>query len=369
MTQEHASINGALLRLRREARGWVQSDVATRACMSVKQIKQLEDGGLSAFYSEAVKVTAAKKVGALLGLTPDEIFSHGQPEVATAASSISPEADLAALLASTHDEGHDEPYEAELAHASHHGHSGGAGHAGHTAHATAAHPSSLHPSSVHASPVYATPSADSEASHHDSNQTAEEALAHVSSGDHEAHDHSGEAHGHAHASASHAVDSHTHAEPVKPVTATTSAASKETKSKASLLWLVALFIGAIVLAAVFKPEQEAAPTEPPPPLQPALQSEPGEAGKDGVAPADASAGNAPAAAPGTPANGAPVNGAAPAAGTNAPANAPAPAPATNAPSAVGASSSAPAAGTAAPAAATSAAPAAAAPAASSAPKN
>ena len=82
MTQEHASINGALLRLRREARGWVQSDVATRACMSVKQIRQLEDGGLSAFYSEAVKVTAAKKVGHLLGLTEDEVFSHGQPEVA-----------------------------------------------------------------------------------------------------------------------------------------------------------------------------------------------------------------------------------------------------------------------------------------------
>ena len=74
MSQEELCINGELLRLRREARGWVLSDMATRACMSVKQIRQLEDGGVSAFYSLAVKATAAKKVGALLGVTSDEVF-------------------------------------------------------------------------------------------------------------------------------------------------------------------------------------------------------------------------------------------------------------------------------------------------------
>ena len=76
MSQEDIFINGELLRLRREARGWVLSDLATRACMSVKQIRQLEEGGMSAFYSAAVKATSAKKVGALLGLTPEEIFSQ-----------------------------------------------------------------------------------------------------------------------------------------------------------------------------------------------------------------------------------------------------------------------------------------------------
>lgn len=76
MSQEDTFINGELLRLRREARGWVLSDLATRACMSVKQIRQLEEGGMSSFYSAAVKMTSAKKVGALLGLSAEEVFAQ-----------------------------------------------------------------------------------------------------------------------------------------------------------------------------------------------------------------------------------------------------------------------------------------------------
>ncbi len=81
MTQEEIYINGELLRLRREAGGWVIHDMATRACLSVKQIRQLEDGGMSSFYSQAVKATAAKKLGALLGLSPEEVFARvSEPE-------------------------------------------------------------------------------------------------------------------------------------------------------------------------------------------------------------------------------------------------------------------------------------------------
>ena len=76
MSQEELFINGELLRLRREAKGWVLNDMATRACMSVKQIRQLEEGGMSSFYSVAVKVTAAKKVGVLLGLSAEEVFAQ-----------------------------------------------------------------------------------------------------------------------------------------------------------------------------------------------------------------------------------------------------------------------------------------------------
>ena len=76
MSQEDIVINGELLRLRREARGWVLSDLATRACMSVKQIRQLEEGGMSSFYSAAVKMTSAKKVAALLGLSTEELFAQ-----------------------------------------------------------------------------------------------------------------------------------------------------------------------------------------------------------------------------------------------------------------------------------------------------
>jgi transcriptional regulator with XRE-family HTH domain len=76
MSQEDIYINGDLLRLRREASGWVINDMATRACLSVKQVRQLEDGGMSSFYSQSVKATAAKKVGAILGLSPEEVLAE-----------------------------------------------------------------------------------------------------------------------------------------------------------------------------------------------------------------------------------------------------------------------------------------------------
>lgn len=91
MSQEEIFINGELLRLSREARGWVINDMATRACMSVKQIRQLEEGGMSAFYSAAVKATSAKKVGGLLGLSADQVFSHTEAPVAIE-EAIEPEA-------------------------------------------------------------------------------------------------------------------------------------------------------------------------------------------------------------------------------------------------------------------------------------
>lgn len=97
MSQEELFINGELLRLRREARGWVLNDMATRACMSVKQIRQLEEGGMSSFYSVAVKVTAAKKVGALLGLSAEEVFAQNADPVVVEAS-IEPEALIAEVV-------------------------------------------------------------------------------------------------------------------------------------------------------------------------------------------------------------------------------------------------------------------------------
>jgi transcriptional regulator with XRE-family HTH domain len=74
MSQDDHYINGELLRLGREARGWVIGDMATRACMSVKQIRQLEEGGTSAFYSPAVKMTSAKKLAGILELSPEQVF-------------------------------------------------------------------------------------------------------------------------------------------------------------------------------------------------------------------------------------------------------------------------------------------------------
>lgn len=88
MNQDERLINGELLRLRREAQGWVVTDMASRACLSVKQVRQLEEGGTSAFYSTSVKLTAAKKVGGLLGLAPEEVFISSAPTEDAAASTV-----------------------------------------------------------------------------------------------------------------------------------------------------------------------------------------------------------------------------------------------------------------------------------------
>jgi transcriptional regulator with XRE-family HTH domain len=87
MSQDDHYINGELLRLGREARGWVIGDMATRACMSVKQIRQLEEGGTSAFYSPAVKMTSAKKLAGILELSPEQVFFRPKSvEVGSASS-------------------------------------------------------------------------------------------------------------------------------------------------------------------------------------------------------------------------------------------------------------------------------------------
>ena len=44
------------------------------ACLSVRQIEQIENGESSSFYGAQVKFTAAKKVAGLLKLTPEEAF-------------------------------------------------------------------------------------------------------------------------------------------------------------------------------------------------------------------------------------------------------------------------------------------------------
>ena len=109
MSQDDLYINGELLRLGREARGWVIGDMATRACMSVKQIRQLEEGGTSAFYSPAVKMTSAKKLAGILELSPEQVFNRpGTVEAGTGAAQ-----------AVSADEPHTDDQPAEVAAATH----------------------------------------------------------------------------------------------------------------------------------------------------------------------------------------------------------------------------------------------------------
>ena len=81
MDKHIPEINGALLRMRREELGWALADLATRACLSNKQVKQIEEGGTSSFYSESVKATAAKKIGGILGLPEQSVFVIDIPEL------------------------------------------------------------------------------------------------------------------------------------------------------------------------------------------------------------------------------------------------------------------------------------------------
>ena len=71
-----SQIDGSAVRLSREAQGWAINDLAARACLSVKQVRQIEEGGLSSFYSESVKLTAARKIAGLLQLSEAQLFGQ-----------------------------------------------------------------------------------------------------------------------------------------------------------------------------------------------------------------------------------------------------------------------------------------------------
>lgn len=76
-----SQIDGSAIRLKRESQGWAVADLASRACLSVKQIRQIEEGGMTAFYSETVKLTAARKVAGLLQMSETQLFGQQVPVV------------------------------------------------------------------------------------------------------------------------------------------------------------------------------------------------------------------------------------------------------------------------------------------------
>jgi transcriptional regulator with XRE-family HTH domain len=58
----------------RESLGLSTKDLSGMACLSVRQIEQIENGESSSFYGPQVKVTAAKKVAGLLKLKEEDAF-------------------------------------------------------------------------------------------------------------------------------------------------------------------------------------------------------------------------------------------------------------------------------------------------------
>jgi hypothetical protein len=61
----------------RENLGLSTKELSKMACLSVRQIEQIENGESSSFYSGQVKFTAAKKIAGLLKLTPEDAFNFG----------------------------------------------------------------------------------------------------------------------------------------------------------------------------------------------------------------------------------------------------------------------------------------------------
>ena len=61
----------------RESAGLSTQELALKACLSNRQIEQLENGEIASFYGAQVKYTAAKKVAALLKLAEQDAFDFG----------------------------------------------------------------------------------------------------------------------------------------------------------------------------------------------------------------------------------------------------------------------------------------------------
>lgn len=69
-------IQGKVFKAAREKLRLDIQDLATKACLSKKHITELEQGGISSFYSESHKITVAKKVAKILQLDESLVLVH-----------------------------------------------------------------------------------------------------------------------------------------------------------------------------------------------------------------------------------------------------------------------------------------------------
>lgn len=71
---------GQALRALRMRQQWDPSALATRSCLSLAQLYELEMGGNSLFYSASLRLQAAKKVASLLGSNWDTLVAQHQTD-------------------------------------------------------------------------------------------------------------------------------------------------------------------------------------------------------------------------------------------------------------------------------------------------
>ena len=75
-------IQGNALKAAREKLKLEIKDLAIKACLSKKHITELEQGGISSFYSESHKITVAKKVAKILQLDESLVLVHPDGDLA-----------------------------------------------------------------------------------------------------------------------------------------------------------------------------------------------------------------------------------------------------------------------------------------------
>jgi transcriptional regulator with XRE-family HTH domain len=81
LTNKIPNILGDQLKNAREKAGLSLESVAKTSALSNKQLEEIESGGDSSFYTLAIKVTAAKKVGKILGLNEDDFLEKKEPSL------------------------------------------------------------------------------------------------------------------------------------------------------------------------------------------------------------------------------------------------------------------------------------------------
>jgi DNA-binding XRE family transcriptional regulator len=75
-------IQGKVFKAAREKLKLEPQDLGTKACLSKKHIIELEEGGISSFYSESHKITVAKKVAKILQLDESLVLVHPDGDLA-----------------------------------------------------------------------------------------------------------------------------------------------------------------------------------------------------------------------------------------------------------------------------------------------
>jgi transcriptional regulator with XRE-family HTH domain len=74
LTNKIPNILGEQLKKAREKAGLTLEALAKKASLSNKQLEEIENGGDRLFYTAAIKLITAKKIGKMLGLNEDEFL-------------------------------------------------------------------------------------------------------------------------------------------------------------------------------------------------------------------------------------------------------------------------------------------------------